>query len=126
MKYTKSLILAVCISVLMLSGCTHYQTTKILKQDQAQIAITLNKGYKTTVIAANDGKRIEPCIVENKRQKADSSTLKTCEPDLDTGKGKILFEETYKVTVREGSVCVSLWAGPYRFDFCDPPYDLDF
>ncbi|MCU7830075.1 MAG: hypothetical protein KZQ85_13500 [Candidatus Thiodiazotropha sp. (ex Myrtea sp. 'scaly one' KF741663)] len=125
MKSWKLLLITIGIASLLLSGCAQYKTSRIISQDQAQVAITLNKGYANSIIALNDGARIEPCIDPDVRQqkKAESTSLKECDP---VGKGKILFEETYKVTAREGSFCISIWAGSHRYDFCDPPYNLQF
>ena len=128
MKRMHFFIIALSISILLLSGCTHthYKTTKILKQDQAQVAITLNKDFKNTVISTNDGKRIEPtCIVDEKTRKSEPS-IPLCESDFAAKGGEVLYAETYKVVVKKGSVCISIWNGPYRYDFCDPPYDLGF
>lgn len=125
MKSRNLLILTAGIVALMLSGCAQYNTSRILSQDDAQVAITLNKDYKTSIISVNDGARIEPCIDPDVRQqeKTEPTSAKICGP---LGQGKILREETYKLTVREGSVCISIWAGNHRYDFCDPPYHLQF
>jgi hypothetical protein len=123
-------------AVLILSACTHtdkklIKTAGILKQDQAQVAITLNKGFENSVIATNNGKRITPCldreymgISHSNMQAIEAANLQPCEPL--PADGKILYEQNYKVVVREGSVCFSLWVGSRRYDFCDPPYDLGF
>ncbi|MCU7808489.1 MAG: hypothetical protein KZQ73_11570 [Candidatus Thiodiazotropha sp. (ex Semelilucina semeliformis)] len=125
MKSWKLLLMAIGIASLLLSGCAQYKTSRIISQDQAQVAITLNKDYAASIIALNNGARIEPCIDPNVRKQKNmaSESIKTCEPLKD---GKLLHEETYKVRVTEGSVCISIWVGHYRYDFCDPPYKLTF
>lgn len=117
--------LALLLIILLLSGCAQLQTSRILSKDEAQVAITLNKDFATSVVSVNDGEKIAPCISPDiKRQQAyTDKDLKICGP---AGDGKILFEQTYKLTVREGSVCISLWVGDRRYDFCDPPYKLTF
>jgi hypothetical protein len=129
-----------CIFIIMLSalvllfvGCSEQRgapmlkTAKILKEDQAQVAITLNKDFTNTVIAVNDAKRITPCALAAdaaKRQVQDD--IKPCEPEAEAGKGEILFEDTYKVTVRKGSICLTIISASSKYRFCDPPYNLGF
>lgn len=117
--------LVVLITLLLLTGCAQFQTSRILSKDDAQVAITLNKDFATSVVSVNDGEKVVPCINPDiKRQKAyTDNDLKVCEPIKD---GKVLHEATYKVQVREGSVCISIWSGNRRYDFCDPPYKLTF
>ena len=125
MNVKAHLPIAFLIVVLLLSGCAQTQTTRILSKDQAQVAITLNKDFETTVVSVNDGERVVPCISPKvKRDQAyEDKDLKVCGP---VGQGKVLYSQTYKVEVREGSVCISIWVGNHRFDFCDPPYKLSF
>ena len=125
MKATITRTIIILSVGLLLTGCAQTQTTRILSKDDAQVAITLNKGFENTVVSVNDGERVVPCISRDiKRQEAyTGEDLKVCEP---LGTGKVLYEENYKVQVREGSVCISIWVGSRRYDFCDPPYKLNF
>ena len=129
MKKILTYTLALMLFSLLISGCapSHYKTSKILKQDNAQIAITLNKGFETTVISTNNGERIDPICVMDEKAKQMHSSIPMCEENEFAAKGKkILYENTYKVTVVEGSVCVKVRIGSAVYKFCDPPYDLGF
>lgn len=113
------------IVLLLISGCAQMRTTQILSSDDAQVAMTLNTGYTTSVIAVNNGKRVMPCISPDAKRKQTTTDeqLKVCGP---VGEGKLLNKTQYTVEVREGSTCISIWVGSYRYDFCDPPYNLTF
>jgi hypothetical protein len=119
--------LVLSIPVLVLAGCSEVKTARILEEDQAQMAITLNKGYGTTVIAVNDGQRIEPCALVSEATKQQvQKAVEPCDPDEGDAEGEVLFEEHYKVTVREGSICITVMSGSRKYRFCDPPYNLGF
>jgi hypothetical protein len=129
MKSMKLLALAFGVSLVLLSGCAQLKTARILSQDDAQVAITLNKDYSVSVIAINDGERITSCKIPNmKEQRQSDSTGDECPRAKTKAKkdAKILYKDTYNVIVKEGSICISIWAGNYEFEFCDPPYKLTF
>jgi len=133
MEKHKRLVFVLGLLALLLAACSEQhnkpvlKTAKILEQDRAQLAITLNKGYGTTVIATNNGERIEPCALAREAVKQQpQEDLKPCKADPADAKGKVLFEDTYKVTVREGSICITVISGSRKYRFCDPPYDLGF
>jgi hypothetical protein len=140
MKTLLSTIIISSVISITLSGCTHahkntktpettklHKTTKILKQDQARVAITLNKDLTTTVIATNDGQRIKPeCVIYDEERQSDSS-IPVCDKQnlaARSASEEILYEQTYKISVIKGSVCVTIIAPPYNYKLCDPPYDL--
>lgn len=127
---------ALCIAVFGLAGCDELDgvdhsgpaaSALIMQQDQSQIALLLNKGFSTSVVAINDGKRIEPCKIDQQAgEKGRVAAVKSCYPDGHNPDGKILFEETYKVTVREGSTCITVRSGSHVYVFCQPPFSLGF
>ena len=122
---TASALVLIVAALLLLSGCAKIRTSQILSNDNSQVAITLNTGYKTSVVSVNDGKRVTPCISPDvkRKQAPQDENLEVCAP---LGNGKLLHKEKYEVEVREGSTCISIWVGHYRYDFCDPPYTLTF
>ncbi|MCG8015253.1 MAG: hypothetical protein JAY97_03470 [Candidatus Thiodiazotropha sp. 'RUGA'] len=129
MKKILSYTIALTLFSIFISGCapSHYKTSKILKQDNAQVAITLNKGFETTVISTNDGKRIEPICVMDEKAKKRNASVPMCEENVFSDKdNKVLYEKTFNVKVVEGSVCVKVRIGSAVYKFCDPPYDLGF
>ncbi|MCU7907019.1 MAG: YgdI/YgdR family lipoprotein [Candidatus Thiodiazotropha sp. (ex Epidulcina cf. delphinae)] len=119
MNPTKPLLITLSIAALTLAGCSsHHKTARILKQDQAHVAMTLNKDFGATIVSVHDGKRIEPCLVKGANPSKHPAHLKPCDPDID--KGKLLHEETYRVSVREGSKCIIIWANGFKYKFCFP------
>lgn len=128
MKPLQITLVFMTASLLLLTGCTkHYRTTKILKQDNAQVAITLNKGFETTIISTADGQRIEPTCITDKNEKEETPSIPLCDSSRNSKEsGKILYETAYNVVVREGSICVLITRGVYKYEICDPPYNLGF
>ena len=91
------------------------------------MALLLNKGFSTSVVGINDGKSIEPCKIDPQSVQKDRRTaIASCYPEDHNPDGKILFEDTYKVTVREGSTCITVRSGSHVYVFCDPPFNLGF
>jgi hypothetical protein len=129
MKSKLTYTFVILLFAVLTSGCvpTQYKTAKILKEDNAQIAITLNKGFETTVISTSDGKRIDPICITDKKAYQKQTSIPMCEDQMQAKKeNKVLYEKTYNVTVIEGSICVRVKIGPAIYKFCDPPYDLGF
>jgi hypothetical protein len=139
MKTLLFTILILSVISISLPGCTHatkkatktsklIETTKILEQDKARVAITLNKGFGITVISTNDGKRIEPKCVTNKKAQQSYPSVPLCDEfNFDAAKPdseKVLYKQTFQVSVKQGSVCVYVKIGSAYYKFCDPPYDL--
>jgi hypothetical protein len=127
MKAWKPLALTTGLTSLLLSGCAQLSTSYALSKDNSQIAIALNEDFSNTILAVNNGERIEPCKPDSKKEQMQSQQ----HPPNDEVCGKInpddvIYEETYKVQVRKGSTCISIWVGDKRFDFCDPPYKVTF
>ncbi|MCU7907020.1 MAG: hypothetical protein KZQ76_14515 [Candidatus Thiodiazotropha sp. (ex Epidulcina cf. delphinae)] len=89
-----------------------------LEQDRADIVMTLNEDFGATIVSVHDGKRLEPCLVEGAEPSKHPAHLKPCGPDID--KGKLLHEETYRVSVREGSRCFYITVNGYEYKFCIP------
>jgi len=133
---TKLLLnVALGIAVLGLTGCDQLDgldpglaaSARIMQQDQSQMALLLNKGFSTSVVAINDGKSIEPCKIDQQAGEKERMTAVTsCYPDGHNPDGKILFEDTYTVTVREGSTCITVRSGAHVYVFCQPPFSLGF
>ena len=131
MKNKLLLPVTIAITALVLAACGGgdklkpgpKESARIMEQEQSQVAILLNKGFSSSVVAINNGKRIKPCKKDENSQEASS---KKCYPEGHDPDGKVLFEETYKVTIREGSTCITVTSGFHSYDFCDPPYDLGF
>jgi hypothetical protein len=131
MKPQKLLTLTSVVAPLLLSGCSQISTSYALSKDESQVAIALNKDRNDTILAVNNGERIVPCVdisIQEQEQKQEQSQHK---PGNDRLCGKInpddvIFEKTYRVVVRKGSTCISIWVSNKRYDFCDPPYDLNF
>jgi hypothetical protein len=129
MKSLKLMILALGASSVLLSGCAQMKTARIISQDDAQVAITLNKGFTVSVIALNEGERIASCkIYDPKGQAQKDPSGNDCPMAKREAKKdmKVLYKDTYTVTVKEGSTCISIWVGNHEFEFCDPPYKLSF
>jgi PBP1b-binding outer membrane lipoprotein LpoB len=127
MKAWKPLALTTGVASLLLSGCAQISTSQALSEDNSQVAITLNQDFTNTILAVNSGERIEPCTPDPKKEQMqsqqDPSNVRPCE---EINPGDVIYEKTYKVQVRKGSTCISIWVGDDRTDFCDPPYKLQF
>jgi hypothetical protein len=139
MKPQKLLTLTSVVAPLLLSGCSQISTSYALSKDESQVAIALNKDRNDTILAVNNGERIVPCVdisIQEQEQKQEQKQEQEQEqlqhePGNDRLCGKInpddvIFEKTYRVVVRKGSTCISIWVSNKRYDFCDPPYDLNF
>ena len=126
MRHTKPIALLICSASLLLSGCgTMYSNAKILAQDNANIAVTLNKDLSTTVINTHTGERVEPCSVDIKDgDKALEEAIRKCYPEGHDSKGEILT--TSKIIVREGSICATIISGSRLYVLCQPPLNLGF
>ena len=126
MTYTKTLTFLACAASMTLTGCgTLYSNAKILSEDNANIAVTINKDLSNTVINTHTGERVEPCavdITETKRPLADA--IKKCYPEGHDPNGKIL--STTNIVVREGSICATIVSGSRLYVLCQPPYNLGF
>lgn len=103
------------------------ESARIIQQDQSQMALLLNKGFSTTVVAINDGQRIEPCKIDQQSDdKGRETAVASCYPEGHNPEGKVLHEDIYKVTVRAGSTCITLTSGSHVYVFCQPPFNLGF
>ena len=133
---SKVTTLTLALAVLGVAGCEQWKVARIYKQDDAQLALTLNKDATVTVVGIGAGERVEPCKLratpstDQKLGKAgampDDKTLAECYPDGHVP-GKILFQETYTISVREGSCCADVVSadGEVRV-YCSPPRPLGF
>ena len=100
-------------------------TMKILKEKDAKVLITINKDLSMDVIGIHKGEKIKPCkLNKNDESLTDEEKRLKCYPVGHNPYGNILKEAN--IQIREGSVCISIWVGSRRYDFCDPPYDLNF
>jgi predicted component of type VI protein secretion system len=124
---TKTAILLTFATSIALTGCSHvnYKNAKILSQDDAKVAVTINKDLSNTVINTNTGERIEPCKIDPQEVKlSEEEIIKRCYPDGHDPDGKILSE--MKITVREGSKCITIVSASRYYVFCQPPLNLGF
>jgi len=109
----------------MLTGCTMYSNAKILAEDDAKIAITINKDYSGTLINANTGERITPCIADiSKEDSKLNELIRKCYPEGHDPNGKIITSGQF--TLREGSFCYTAVVGNSLYVFCQPPLNLGF
>ena len=100
-------------------------TMKILKEKDAKVLITINKDFSMDVIGLHKGEKITPCkLNKNDESLTDEEKRLKCYPVGHNPYGKIIKEAN--IQIREGSVCISIWVGNHRYDFCDPPYNLSF
>lgn len=98
---------------------------KILSQDEANIAITINKNLSGTVINTHTGERIKPCVADIRQAEASLDELiKQCHPKGHEPNGKILAFGSY--TLREGSYCYTGVVGNTLYVYCQPPLNLGF
>ena len=127
MKRTAVTIVVLSAILTLLSGCaaTSYRNAKILSQDQAKIAMTLNENLSGTLINTNTGERIEPCIADIRKEKESlESLIKRCYPKGHDPDGEVLASGTF--TLRKGSYCYTGVIGNTLYVFCQPPLNLGF
>jgi len=91
----------------------HEHTTSIMKENDAQVAITLNKDLSFDILGVRAVKRVEPC---KKGRNND------CHFDPD----KIFAQETFTITIVEGSCCAYISGSDTTYKFCTPEWPLDF
>jgi len=135
MTRRKLMAFALALAVFGVAGCTQWKAASILKDDGAQLALALNKDGSVTVVGVGAGERVKPCEVlanpagaqEAGKASAmpDEKALAHCFPNGHVP-GKILFEQTYTISVREGSKCAVVRNGDVYFVYCSPPYPLEF
>ncbi len=89
------------------------KTAKIMDKDKAQIAVTLNKNLSFDVLGVRAGKRVEPC----KKGKSN---------DCHFDSNKIFAQETFTITIVEGSCCAYVSVSDATYEFCTPQWPLDF
>jgi hypothetical protein len=114
------------LTPLVSTSCsTNYKNAKILAEDKAQIAITLNEDFSSTIILTNEGKRLEPTCLVEKDGKETYPNLPLCS-DIEKAKSntQVLFEEKIHILVKKGSICVEKVIRNLKFKVCDPPHDL--
>ncbi|MES9851900.1 MAG: hypothetical protein ABW170_08720 [Candidatus Thiodiazotropha sp. L084R] len=125
-KIITTLLVLVLLSLLT-SGCNRakYSNAKILAQDESKIVLTVNKDFSSTVLNANTGERLKPCIEDtSKEDMSEKEIIKKCYPDGHGMNGKILSESS--IVVREGSVCATITVGRKLYVICQPPHNLGF
>jgi len=89
------------------------KTAKIMDKDKAQVALTLNKNLSFDVLGVRAGKRIEPC------KKGEGN-------DCHYDRKKIFAQETFTITIVEGSCCAYISGGSATYKFCTPEWPLEF
>ena len=91
----------------------HEHTANIMKEKDAQVALTLNKNLSFDVLGVNKGERVKPC------KKGEGND---CHFDRD----KIFAQETFTITIVEGSCCAYISGGSSTYKFCTPEWPLSF
>lgn len=134
MNRRKLMTLTLVLAVFGIVGCTS-KVAAIYKEDNSQLALALNKDSSVTVVGVGAGERVKSCEVPTSPSVAqeagkpgalpDEAALARCFPDGHVP-GKILFQQTYTITVREGSKCVDVVNGNKIYVYCSPPYPLEF
>jgi len=100
-------------------------TAKILSEEDAKIAITINGDLSGTVINTYMGERIQPCVDDIREAQASLDVLiQKCYPEGHDPNGKIIASGSY--TLREGSYCHTIVLGSSLYVYCQPPLDLGF
>lgn len=135
MNRKKLMTLTLALAVLGIAGCAPSKVATIFEKDNSQLALALNKDGSVTVVGVGAGERVKPCEVPTSSSVAqevgkavaipDDKTIAHCFPDGHVP-GKILFEQTYTISVREGSKCAYVWSGNKLYVYCSPPFPLEF
>ncbi len=101
---------------------------KILDEDQTKIVMTINEDFSTTMINANTGERIPPCLTNVDKGVSLvelKSEIKKCMPQ-----GHSLFEQPLtsgEFIMWKGSYCYAGIDGDGNlYVYCQPPLDLGF
>lgn len=133
MTRRKVTTLTLALAVFGVAGCEQWKVARIYKQDDAQLALTLNKNATVTVVGVGAGERVEPCKLRvpptdqepGKGAILDDKTIAECYPDGHVP-GKVLFQETYTISVREGSCCADVVNNGQVRVYCSPPKPFGF
>ena len=122
----KTIALLMCAASLALSGCgTMYSNAKILEQDNANIAFTINKDLSNTVINTHTGERVKPCDVEIKNKaRAVDEVIAKCAPEGHDLSGPPVSDA--QIVVKKGSICIIIVSGSRGYLLCQPPHNLGF
>lgn len=131
----KLAIITLTFAVVGAAGCAQSKVATILGKDNSQLALALNKDGSVTVVGVGAGERVKPCkvpanpLVPQEAGKTDvmpdDKAIAQCFPEGHVP-GKILFQQTYTITVREGSLCADVQNGGIYYVYCSPPYPLAF
>lgn len=135
MNRRKLMTLTLALAVLGIAGCAPSKVATIFEKDNAQLALALNKDASVTVVGVGAGERVEPCEIPanpSTTQDAakvadipDDKTIAHCFPNGHVP-GKTLFQQTYTIGVREGSMCMYVWNNGKLYVYCSPPFPLEF
>lgn len=114
------------LAAMGVAGCDQVRVANIMKEDGSQLALALNKNATVSVVGIGDATRIEVCKPKNSTTAQSSDDLSHCYPDGYIPKN-ILFQQTYTITVRNGSpTCMDIVNGSSIYVICDPPDALEF
>ena len=115
----------IAASAVILNGCTMYNNAKILSDENANIAVTINKDLSQSLINTHTGERLAPCVADIKEANAPLKELiKRCYPEGHDPNGEIIASGQY--TMRKGSYCYTAVLGNSLYVFCQPPLNLGF
>ncbi len=128
-------VFTLALAVFAVTGCTQWKSASIFKEDGAQLALTLNKNGTVTVVSPTTGERVQPCKLPNadvastqdtgKAANISDAALASCYPKGHMP-GKILFQKTYTVTVRKGTICMDIGDGVGVYVICNPPDPIEW
>ncbi|MCG8039146.1 MAG: hypothetical protein JAZ19_19160 [Candidatus Thiodiazotropha taylori] len=125
-KAALTFLTLIAISIIT-TGCNKakYSNAKILSEDESKIVLTVNKDLSSTILNANTGERIEPCVTDlSEKEMNREEIIKKCYPEGHNPNGKILSKSTMVVT--EGSICATITVGSRLYVICQPPHNLGF
>ncbi|MCG7995170.1 MAG: hypothetical protein JAZ19_20185 [Candidatus Thiodiazotropha taylori] len=109
------------------SGCNKakYSNAKILSQDESKIVLTVNKDLSSTVINANTGERVEPCIEDtSKTDMSKKEIFAKCYPKDFDPDSEVVSKSS--VIIQKGSICGTITVGKRLYVVCQPPHNLGF
>ena len=111
------------IITLTLSACSTIkehsntlETAKIMDEENAQIAVTLNKDLSFNVLGVRAGKRVDTCV-KGQAQAGDCRF----EPP-----GNPFYKETFTITIVQGSCCAYISGGSATYEYCSPQFPVEF
>ena len=136
MTRSKLTVFTLALAVFGVAGCAQWKTAGIYTEDGAQLALTLNKNGTVTVVGPTTGERVQPCKITNPDVASTQDTADKASSIPDAGlancfpkghiPGKILFQKTYTMTVRKGSLCIDIASNQEVYVICNPSDPIEW